>query len=159
MKGPVWYGQSLALPTVKYCLCLSEEAYLRECKRLKVKFPDPFLLDGSAACVHFFYNDTKMQWVAMVCMDPSGERSLTEHFALLVHEGVHIFQKQMEDWREEAPGKEFEAYSIQRISLDLMYELNQYFKANEDADSEQRKHRQARRNVVRRRGRNNAKRT
>lgn len=148
MKGPSWYGQSLSLPTVKYCLCLSEAQYLRECKRLGINFPTDFLLSRSAACVHFFYNETKMQWYAIVCMEPEGDRTLTEHFALLVHEAVHIFQKQMEDWREEAPGKEFEAYSIQRISLDLMYELNEYFKAKAHDDSKQRQHRKKRRDVV-----------
>lgn len=42
--------------------------------------------------------------------------------ALLVHEAVHVWQNHCEDIGEKNPGREQEAYAIQAISKELMYE-------------------------------------
>ena len=47
-------------------------------------------------------------------------RNTHEQPALLVHEAVHVWQAFCEDIGEKSPSDEFEAYSIQSISYELM---------------------------------------
>lgn len=95
-------------------------AYLR-----KIKMPigeQPEYLDGSEdsdAVVHFLKSPTKKRHAIVCVSDQTGE-SWNKIMALLVHEAVHIWQWQCEFMGEGEPSREFEAYSIQAISLLLM---------------------------------------
>jgi hypothetical protein len=102
-------------------LCKSEDAFLREMRKLgipKEKWPEWIRNEHSGATAHWFAHPKRGR-IAIVCIRP-GRRLLTETYALLVHEAVHIWQWIKEDIGEDEPSKEFEAYSIQRLSLNLM---------------------------------------
>ena len=45
-----------------------------------------------------------------------------DNIALLLHECVHVYQEMRDYMCEERPSYEFEAYSIQEIYLNCMYE-------------------------------------
>lgn len=152
MRKLHWYGQDFVPAFVKYCLILDPKQYAKEMARLHMEFPSPYLIPGSAATTHFADEEDGDKSIALVCMDLTKRRTINEMNALLVHEAVHIYQEMMRSMRENDAGKEIEAFYIQRISLDLMAELDDYFKENPHAHPDYRKHHKARGNVVRRRG-------
>lgn len=111
-------------------LCTDESDYLREMRRMKIKSPSPFILEGKQATAHWFDHKRGGDGVAIVCIDLASLRKSTGTAiaALLVHEAVHVFQNICEHLGEENPSSEFEAYSIQRISQDLMCMFQQSMK-------------------------------
>lgn len=82
-------------------------------------------LDASAQ-VTSFLDDTGKDYLVVQLGNTTG-KDLLEVFALLVHESVHIWQAIVESMREHYPSKEFEAYSIQLIALNLfqMYQQSE----------------------------------
>ncbi|RKG37884.1 hypothetical protein [Acinetobacter sp. WCHAc060007] len=81
---------------------------------------DKFMSCGCDAQVNF-YNDDSM---AIVQIGEVPERTPIEIYGLLLHEGVHVWQRIKQRMNELNPSIEFEAYSIQAIAQDLfaMYE-------------------------------------
>ena len=103
-------------------LCLSEAAYAKVAKRCGVSHPDPWLLPEQKACVHTWERSGKLMCV--VCLHPdSREADPIEVACTLVHEAVHVFQRLCDSIGESQPSREFEAYSIERISERLMREF------------------------------------
>lgn len=127
MSKVKWLDRELLRSPVYYCLCVDEEQYRQELKRLGIKWPDSFTINASGATTHFITN-AKHGIAALVTINLSPKRTLIEHYALLTHEAVHIFQEICDRLGEKNPSSEFEAYGIQRISLNLMYQFNQYLK-------------------------------
>ena len=145
---------------LRYCLCTTEEQYRKAMQQAGKDYPTPFVNEGAHATTHYLpAGKDRPKSLCIVCIkcDPNCDK--IAHFALLVHECSHILRYMLQEWGETEPGDEMMAYTIQEISLNLMDDLNMYFEQNPDAYLHDRKHHQARRNVVRRRGRNNAKRT
>jgi hypothetical protein len=122
MSKVKWIDRELIRSQVYYCLCTTEKQYLKEVKRLKVPYPDPWLVEGSTGTAHFFDYEGSVAAVVTMAIDP--KRSMLEHEALLIHEAVHIYQEICRKMREKMPGKEFEAYSIQRIALNLLHKFH-----------------------------------
>lgn len=56
------------------------------------------------------------------------KRDRIQIYALLVHEAVHVWQKYRAGIGEHTPGKEQEAYAVQAISQNLMYEYERRMK-------------------------------
>lgn len=75
---------------------------------------------GKDATTNFLKNK-KGNTVAIVLLYDHSE-DLTSTLALIVHEAVHIWQEIKQILGEHDPSKEFEAYSIQAISQELMTE-------------------------------------
>lgn len=105
-------------------ICVDENAYLREMYRFGIKVPSSFVISGMAATMHWLDDTTGTgESVAIVCIDPEKAKDLDgiQLACLIVHEAVHVFQNICQHWGEDSPSKEFEAYSIQRLSQQLMY--------------------------------------
>lgn len=76
---------------------------------------DEFMSMGLGAQVDYYDNGKH-------CIVQLGEvagRSLLQVHSLLLHEAVHVWQRVKALMGEKEPSIEFEAYSIQRIALDL----------------------------------------
>ena len=58
--------------------------------------------------------------IAIVCMGKSKQRKLVEIVGLLTHEATHIWQSIRDRIGERNPGAEFEAYSVQWITQQLI---------------------------------------
>lgn len=117
-----YLDRSLVQSTYHYALCLSEREFYRELKRLHVPQPWPSFVNKDAHATVHFIDSPKLASVAVVCIDPSNVLPDPIVLAgLLVHESVHIFQHICADIGESDPSKEFEAYSIQWISQQLMW--------------------------------------
>ena len=104
-------------------LCLSAKEYARVVDHCKVPSPDAWIDERrQAACVHTWEREGVLTCV--VCLHPNTlNEDPIEVAGTLVHESVHIFQQLCDSIGERNPSREFEAYSIQRISQELMTEF------------------------------------
>ena len=111
-----------------YCigLCLDEEKFKKELKRLKIPRENwpCFVQKGKAARVHYFENTKANDKCMIVCMNNFSEREYCEIIGLLIHEAVHVWQEICKDINEYEPSLEFEAYSIQSIAMRLIAEYD-----------------------------------
>lgn len=118
---PKWLERSL-ITGPYYTLCLSEEAFRAELKRLGVTKPVAFILnDHSDATAHYLTADNGNR-CCIVCLRGMEKHTGIEIAGLLVHEATHIWQDWCEQVGEQTPGIETEAYAIQWISQQLMWE-------------------------------------
>lgn len=112
MRSPYYFG-----------LCLSEEDFQQELRRLKVPAKEwPNFLGSphaNATVHHLEKGDGKL--LAIVCLGNMEGRLPVEVNGLLVHEAVHIWQRIRENIGERFPSIEFEAYSIQFLAQELMH--------------------------------------
>lgn len=116
-----YVNRTLMTSPMNIALCLSEEAFQKEMRRLKVEralWPE-FLITGANATAHFFLQDDAQE-IAIVCLKPANDRPFVEVAGILVHEAVHVWQSIRQSIGETEPSKEFEAYAIQNISQALM---------------------------------------
>lgn len=104
-------------------LCLSEAEYLRAARRCKLQSPAAWMDEASQqAVVHAWESAGTLTCV--VCLHPDAlTADPIEVACVLVHESVHIFQRLCDSIGEDKPSREFEAYSIERISEQLMREF------------------------------------
>jgi len=103
---------------------LEEKEFNRELKKRKIAKEDwpKFISNNhSHATTHFFASPDGDSFSTIVCLDNSIERPIEQIYALLVHEAVHIWQDVKELIGEKEPSSEFEAYSLQQISQNLMF--------------------------------------
>jgi hypothetical protein len=77
----------------------------------------------SSATTHLFNAINGGRRCALICIRDYEKYSGIEVAGLLVHEAVHIWQEILRNIGEENPSEEFEAYSIQSISQNLMAEF------------------------------------
>lgn len=86
-------------------------------------------MSGAGATTHFIRgtgkNDENV--VALVCLFEKSHDKL-QIYSLLAHEATHIWQEILKELREDKPSPEFEAYSIQRITQNLLYEYKRQVK-------------------------------
>lgn len=130
-KKPVWLDRD-ALPPLPYStLCLTPEAFATACAHLKVTDGLPsWITPGAGATTHFFEHPDKDSVVAVVCIAVDAKKySYEQHAAMLVHEGVHVWQEYRDNTlRESKPCSELEAYCIQRIAQNLLVSLTEQTK-------------------------------
>lgn len=117
---PEWLHRGI-VQAPHYCLCLSDKAFRAELDSLNLNEYPPFLHDNADATTHHL--EYKGKRVAIVCMKPDVAADPIVVAGLLTHEAVHTWQKACKVHREfvDQDG-EFEAYSIQWISQNLMWE-------------------------------------
>ena len=115
-----WLNRSLIIGPY-LCLCTTEKEYHAVMDYLKVPAHQrcPWVGKRANAATHLLENQDH-GLVAVVCLGDVSRRSLVDVAALLVHEAVHVWQAFCEDIGEKSPSDEFEAYSIQSISYELM---------------------------------------
>lgn len=103
-------------------LVLSEKDYHKAMAKFKVPTHSrgPWIAaDSSDATTHVLQNPERGLGCVVALRVREG-LSGTQIAALLVHEAVHIFQEWCAVHGEKSPSSEFEAYSIQSISQELM---------------------------------------
>lgn len=101
-------------------LCLSAKEFQQAARHCKVESPGPWLdEERHMALLHTW--ESKGAITCVVCLHPDalGADPIAVA-AALVHESVHVFQRLCDSIGEGAPSREFEAYSIERISEALM---------------------------------------
>ena len=127
-----WLDSALIKSKINYCLCLSQKEYVKVLKRLNVDTATSteWVVDGTAAAsTHHWILDSGK--VSIVCVNLDKEAYKEDPICIagvLVHEATHIWQEFCEDIGEKHPSREFEAYSIQWISQELMWEYKRRMK-------------------------------
>ena len=104
-------------------LCLSEKAFDAAARHCKVDNPGAWLdLNRHLALLHTWERHGDLTCV--VCLHPNASGAdPIEVACTLVHESAHIFQRLCDSIGEHQPGREFEAYTIERIAERLMREF------------------------------------
>jgi hypothetical protein len=117
-----WLDRGLLYSPYYYALCLDPAQFRAELKRLKLprdSWPKFLSTSHANATTHFFEKfDGKR--CAIVALGGTEKRTDIQVHALLVHEAVHIWQEIRDTLGERSPSSEFEAYSIQALSQELM---------------------------------------
>lgn len=97
--------------------CPDEKSWKKYTKKInKKKRPDYPKSDGR---ITYFQSEDEGS-VALITINPPEDTTLGEIYGLIIHESVHAFQFVCKSINEEKPSAEFEAYSIQAISQQLM---------------------------------------
>lgn len=103
---PYWYG-----------FCPDEAAWKRECKRLGiVGTPYP---TADAHCLHL-ENAKDVNKCTLVTVSHEKKPAIVV-LGVIVHEAMHVWRQMRLDIGEREPSSEFEAYSMQFISMQLIY--------------------------------------
>jgi hypothetical protein len=115
-----WLDRTLIVSPYHYCLCLSEEDFHKQLKKLSLPIHEyhPFVTFATGATTHYY--ESEDQKIAIVCLGDMKQGSTEAVHSLLAHEAVHIWQVCMEEFGEHNPSPEFEAYSIQQITQNLL---------------------------------------
>ena len=127
----LWIDRAMMELPMYVGLCISEKAFERELKRIKVdraNTPEWISNSQSDATAHYFEESESGRNCAIICMRNMDDRDRVEVNGLLVHEAVHIWQWVKRYIGEDNPSKEFEAYSIQHIAQELMIAYEKYEK-------------------------------
>lgn len=96
---------------------------LKQCKYLGIEKDLISIGDTANATTNFLTNDNGQN--RMVIYMPYSDVDLIFKQGLIVHECVHIWQEIKKIMNENEPSVEFEAYSIQCISQDMIYLLGE----------------------------------
>ena len=126
-----WLNRDLVISSHYFTLCTTEKLFKAALKHLNIKRSDrpEFVLNWhSDATAHYFDNKSARTKSCVVCVRNFEDKSAAEVFGLLTHEAVHIWQEIKYAYGEHAPGREFEAYSIQNIAQRLFAEFERQTK-------------------------------
>lgn len=127
MKRFEWLDRGLIYGPY-YTLCLNDRDFVAALAHLGIKDQTAFLSRASANATTHFCTDKRGKLCAVVCLGAWQERTGVEIAGLLIHEAVHIFRNWRDSIGEKEPGEEFEAYSIQWLSQQLMWEFDRQTK-------------------------------
>lgn len=124
MNRDRWMGRALIEIPFYWALCLSEQAFHEELGVLKVpreSWPADWVTRGKdATCNWLQHPERDKEMCMLICLRDAHKHTPIETAGLLVHEAVHVWQEIRTHMGEKEPSSEFEAYAIQRISLNLM---------------------------------------
>jgi hypothetical protein len=125
LPKPEWLDRSGFTMPVYYTLVTTQAMMDQETKRLGAKHYVQ-INNGSGATTHFLECESNDNKCAIVSIDHAKNvergRSGIVIAAMLCHEAMHIAQEVFDMVGEKYPSSEFEAYLVQRISLELMSE-------------------------------------
>jgi len=108
----------------KLTLCTTEPMFLKQHAALSKEPPPHWIHEGHAA-VHTYDGESNM--IVVTCIEGTG-RSGIEIAALIAHEAVHVKQRFMSFIGEKEPSDEFEAYTVQNITQNLLEEYARQMK-------------------------------
>lgn len=99
--------------------CPSEKAWKKEVKRLG--HIDADYPAASGCCTVFHETKGQGECILVTVIDGAeNKHSMIEIVGLLVHEATHVWQHILKNIGEKSPSIEFEAYSMQAISMALI---------------------------------------
>jgi hypothetical protein len=139
-----WLSRSLIVGPY-LAICFTEDEFRGILKYLEIKHYEwpQWITPGADATTHTLGYKNKIATV--ICIHIPPEMDPVAVAGLMVHEAVHVFQRYCQSIGEDEPSLEFEAYSIQHISQQFMWEYVDYLKEQEDAAKKKRSNRNKRR--------------
>lgn len=98
--------------------CPNKKAWNAVMKEFKIKDPPPYpTTDG---CTQYLCNEITGDALILVTVNENDKFNLLTTIGLMAHEAVHVFDLICEHINEDEPSKEFKAYSIQAITMELL---------------------------------------
>jgi hypothetical protein len=125
---PNLLDRSMVVSPWAILLCTTPKMFLETQRRLGVKPCETRPYPTSGAQVSFFVADDYIDPTARKAMIVTIAENAMKNYegiqvaAMLCHEAVHIVQRILRGIGESAPSDEFQAYSIQSVAQNLMYE-------------------------------------
>lgn len=89
-------------------------------QKLKFKESIRWIGDAATATTTTLESENKRCCVVSLNLEITKDLDPIDIATVLVHEAVHVFQQHCKNIGEDNPSEEFEAYSIQQISQQLM---------------------------------------
>lgn len=117
---PQWRNRAMVVGPY-FTLCTTEQMFLDETAKLGWRDKSTWAPENGARTHHGVNADGEPTCV--VCIRDGADHAPIPVAGLLVHEAVHIFQRWCDVHGEQSPSNEFQAYSIQWISQELMEEF------------------------------------
>lgn len=124
--NPKWLDRTLIVSSHFFTLCTTEDGFTKVLKHLQIPKGQrpPFVNNWhSDATAHYFENRGERTKSVVVCVANFEKKSPPQIAGLLAHEATHIWQQIKDDYGERNPSPEFEAYSIQSITQQLLTEF------------------------------------
>ena len=119
-----WCDRTLVSSPYSYGICFTLEDYRATLKAngvQEIEYADCGLGGAKGNAQVSFYKCPGGQRLAIVTLGKGHEKlRLTVIHGLLVHEGTHIWQAILEEQGDSEPSSEYEAYSLQSITQNLM---------------------------------------
>lgn len=118
----LWLDRVLHETRHYYSICTSEEIFREKLLGLEIpesEWPRWLNMDADAT-THFRKWEGKR--ICLVCVNPKVEKDPIQIVALIVHEAMHLWQKELELIGEQYSGSEHEAYAVQSIVQELLLE-------------------------------------
>jgi hypothetical protein len=110
------YWGTRIFQSVYYGFCPDKKSWKQTMKYLAAE-DEPYPTTAGRAT---FITSEKLKQKCCVVTIEENDRCLEEVIGLIVHEALHVWQKIAEDLGELEPSHEFEAYSVQQITQDLL---------------------------------------
>lgn len=130
-----WCDRALVESPYNYGICFTKEDYQATLKAngvQEIEYDECGLGDPKGSARVSFYKPMSGQRLAIVCLGEGHEKlKLTVVYGLLVHESAHIWQAILEEQCDTEPSSEYEAYSLQSISQNLMEQYEAWRKKKE----------------------------
>lgn len=122
--NPCWLDRRIGIDGPFLTLCLSQKEFDAALQHIGFKGGMDYLKsERSDATTHHFTKDGVP--VCIVCLGDTQGYTPVEVAGLLVHEAVHVWQEHCESIGEEKPGREQEAYAVQKVAQVLMSAYSQ----------------------------------
>jgi hypothetical protein len=125
-----WCDRNLFRSPIYYAAVFTEAEFQAQLTELSVprdKWP-PFLSTPQADATAHYLEKPDGKKCCIVCLRHDPGRDPIEVVGLLVHEAMHLWRWIREYIGEHSPSAEFEAYSMQWISQQLMAEYRDFLK-------------------------------
>lgn len=120
----VWLNRH-TMVTPHLLLAGDESTYRDACAHLKDAWPGPWLREGFGACTHTYYKEGKLTCIVAINVAEAATREdQVPVIGLLAHEATHVVQKMYENVGEHPPGSEHQAYSMQNVLQELLWEYS-----------------------------------
>jgi hypothetical protein len=119
-----WLRRDGMLPLPHHCLIWDEKTFHAELKRLNVKeYVEPLATKKANSTLHILENSEGETLCIVFCPRKHLlEVSIAQMCGLLTHEATHIWQQYVIEINEKAPCHELEAYCVQRIAQNLIWQ-------------------------------------
>lgn len=98
--------------------CPSKKAWDAAMKEFKIEEPPEYPV--SSGCTQYVCNDKTGEAAILVVLNGDDKQPLLNIIGLMVHEATHVFDFICEFINEDEPSREFKAYSIQMITMELL---------------------------------------
>jgi len=115
------YSFEMGAIPMEVVVCFTESQFRTALRKRKAEYPDCGLTVNGSATTHFFNAPGgRLLTVIAMCAKTAGEHGPIEIAGLLTHEAVHVMQECRRWMREDEPGAEWEAYTVQYVAQNAM---------------------------------------